>query len=42
MHSILKVYNPEDESETLQNQEEPIPKLIIKPKMQQVRLFNLY
>ncbi|XP_050308214.1 microtubule-associated protein futsch-like isoform X2 [Anthonomus grandis grandis] len=36
MHSILKVYNPDDDSETVQGQEEPIPKLIIKPKIQQV------
>ncbi|ERL91964.1 hypothetical protein D910_09287 [Dendroctonus ponderosae] len=37
MHSILKLYNPEEEQDMLsQTQEEPIPKLIIKPKLQQV------
>ncbi|XP_076273281.1 uncharacterized protein LOC143204568 isoform X2 [Rhynchophorus ferrugineus] len=34
MHSILKVFNPEDDSE-LGDNEEPIPKLIIKPKHEQ-------
>ncbi|XP_030750773.1 uncharacterized protein LOC115878406 isoform X2 [Sitophilus oryzae] len=34
MHSILKVFNPEDNSELETNHEEPIPKLIIKPKAQ--------
>ncbi|XP_066252715.1 putative leucine-rich repeat-containing protein DDB_G0290503 isoform X2 [Euwallacea similis] len=36
MHSILKVYNPDEESEQLDIPEEPIRKLIIKPKMQQI------
>ncbi|XP_066146541.1 titin-like isoform X2 [Euwallacea fornicatus] len=36
MHSILKVYNPDEESEPLDMPEEPIRKLIIKPKMQQI------
>ncbi|KAL1509339.1 hypothetical protein ABEB36_004095 [Hypothenemus hampei] len=35
-HSILKVYSPDDDASLNQVQEEPIPKLIIKPKIQQV------
>ncbi|CAH1123652.1 unnamed protein product [Ceutorhynchus assimilis] len=36
MHSILKVFDPEDEIEVSQTQEEPIRKSVFKPKIQQV------